>query len=121
MSIHVVLQVVVPDTITRYLVQEVRLHKQISNYSHIVSFMAACENADFVYLVTKFCNQGELPAYLPNKTTVSEKHIADFFYQLIEAILHLHTRGNTLHYLQLPSSNGISAAFTLNFSSLFNM
>lgn len=121
MSIHVVLQVVVPDTITRHLVQEVRLHKQIGKHPHIVNFVAACENADFLYLVTKFCNQGELPAYLANKTTVSEKDIADFFYQLIEAILHLHTRGNTLHYLKLPSSNGFPAAFTLNFSSLFNM
>ena len=101
MRIDVVLRVVVPDVFSSQLLQEVGLHKQVGKHPHLVNFVTACENADFVYLVTKFCNQGESPAYLARKTAVSEKDIADLFYQLILAILHCHTQGNMRHNVHL--------------------
>ena len=65
----------------------------VGKHPNVASCTAVFEDASSAYLVSDFCNCGELPLHFSREAAVSERSLADAFAQLMEAVWHCHKNG----------------------------
>ena len=75
-----------------------RIQREISiiknlNHPNIVKINEIFENENYYFLIMDYCSKGELFDYIVNKIRLNEEETSFFFYQIINAIEYIHSKG----------------------------
>ncbi len=75
-----------------------RIQREISiiknlNHPNIVKINEIFENENYYFLIKDYCSKGELFDYIVNKIRLNEEETSFFFYQIINAIEYIHSKG----------------------------
>ena len=63
------------------------------NHINIIKVFELIENSENYYIVMELCEKGELFDYIVSKKKLSEEEASMFFYQLINGVSYLHSKG----------------------------
>ena len=63
------------------------------NHINIINVFELIENSENYYIVMELCEKGELFDYIVSKKKLSEEEASMFFYQLINGVSYLHSKG----------------------------
>ena len=93
------------------IVREINMLKSL-NHPNVIKIHKACQNANYIYIITELCENGELFYYIVKKKRLSEEESAFFFYQLINGLEHIH-KNNIIHRDLKPENLLLSSNNTL--------
>ena len=71
--------------------QEISILK-ILNHKNIIKLYEIMETEEYLYLITEYCESGELFDYIVKKKNLTEKQSCTFFHQIIDAISYIHSK-----------------------------
>lgn len=80
---------------------EINILKSL-NHEHVVKYIESFENAQHIYLVMEFCNDGNLENYIKSND-LSEKDVISLFKQIVAGFRYLHEK-EVLHRDVKPSN-----------------
>jgi 5'-AMP-activated protein kinase catalytic alpha subunit len=63
------------------------------NHINVIYVFNILEDEDNIYIIMEYCKQGELFDYIVKNERLSEEEASIFFYQLINGIEHIHSKG----------------------------
>ncbi|KAH9284931.1 Serine/threonine-protein kinase PLK4 [Echinococcus granulosus] len=81
--------------LTHRVQREVEIHSRLKHPA-VLELYTCFEDANYVYLVLEFCDNGELQAYIRQNGSVSEDMARHYMKQIISGLLYLHSH-NILH------------------------
>ena len=70
--------------------QEISILKLV-NHKNIIKLYEIIETSTNIYIITEFCEGGELFNYIIQKRKLPEKQTCNFFHQIIDALSYLHS------------------------------
>ena len=78
-----------------------RIEREISilrklNHINVIKIIKIYEDDEIYYIVTEYCEKGELFNYIVSKQRLSEDEASYFYYQLINGLEHIHSN-NIVH------------------------
>ena len=74
------------------VLREIKISSEL-NHPNIIKIYKILEDDKFYLVVMEYCEEGELFNYIVKKDRLSEKESSFFYYQLINAIEYLHSKG----------------------------
>ena len=74
------------------VLREIKISSEL-NHPNIIKIYKILEDDRYYLVVMEYCEEGELFNYIVKKDKLSEKESAFFYYQLINAIEYLHSKG----------------------------
>ena len=74
------------------VLREIKISSEL-NHPNIIKIYKILEDDKYYLVVMEYCEEGELFNYIVKKDKLSEKESAFFYYQLINAIEYLHSKG----------------------------
>lgn len=89
------------NIITTTARNEINILKSL-NHEHVVKYIESFENAQHIYLVMEFCNDGNLENYIKSND-LAEKDVISLFKQIVAGFKYLHEKG-VLHRDVKPSN-----------------
>ena len=72
--------------------REMKIIKQL-NHQNIVKVYEIFENNEYYFIIMDYCEGGELFDYIVKKERLKEEETAYFFYQIINGIEYIHSKG----------------------------
>ena len=72
--------------------REMKIIKQL-NHENIVKVYDVFENNEYYFIIMDYCEGGELFDYIVKKERLKEEEAAYFFYQIINALEYIHSKG----------------------------
>ena len=84
-------KIVEKDDLDRIL-REMKIITEL-NHQNVIKVHEMCESNDFFLIIMEYCEGGELFNYIVENQRLSEEETAYFFYQLINGIEYIHSKG----------------------------
>lgn len=72
---------------------EISILRLVSGHDNIIQLLDVFESETYIFLVFELCTNGELFDHLNSVVTISEKRARRIMRQVIEALVHCHTKG----------------------------
>ena len=63
------------------------------NHINVIYVYEIIETAEYYYIVMEYCKRGELFNYIVQHQRLSEEEACNFFYQIINGVEHIHSKG----------------------------
>ena len=63
------------------------------NHINVIYVYEIIETAEYYYIVMEYCKRGELFNYIVQHQRLSEEEASNFFYQIINGVEHIHSKG----------------------------
>ena len=104
------------------IIREIKILKNLS-HPNVIKIHKICENANYIYIVTEFCENGELFDYILKRGHLSEEESSFFYYQLINGLDYIHKNNISHRDLKLEnlllSSNNTLKIIDFGLSNFF--
>lgn len=73
--------------------REIEIMKKIGKHSNILQLYQVMQTEKYLFLVTEYCQGGEIFDYLVNNGRMTEIQARNYFSQIVTAIEYLHQNG----------------------------
>ena len=103
--------------------REMKIIKQL-NHKNIIKVNEIFENNEYYFIIMEYCERGELFDYIVEKERLNEEESSFFFYQIINGIEYIHSKGIVHRDLKpeniLLKENKIIKIIDFGLSNYFN-
>jgi len=73
--------------------REINILRLVGGHDNIIQLLDVFESVTYIFLVFELCTNGELFDHLNSVVTISEKRARKIMKQVVEALVHCHSRG----------------------------